>query len=1028
MAVSSNLYELPELQEINRLPAHGAEIPFADMIQAFERKYEKSDFFRSLNGKWRFSLYRKVEDVPADFLDPDFKDETTIRVPSHWDNDSCAPPVYTNVRMPAHFPDPPCVPKDNPTGIYRREFTLPSSWKKRRVVLHVGGAESYLEVYLNGSFIGMGKDTRLASEFDLTPFVKAGKNQLVCKVIRWSDSSFIEDQDQWWLSGIYRSVYLYSTSQAYIEDLFVNGDWDVENKSGKLFCRLHAGFDLPSYLPEGPRQDFSVEMALFDRSQKLLWQDKSSLSCFFRETGYTVEKTAVLPDVQPWSAEEPVLYTLIVKFLDSEGKVLDIRSKRTGFRNIRIDGCNLLFNGKRVLIRGVNRHEHNMKTGKVLTVENMLDDIKLMKQFNFNAVRTCHYPDDPVWYDLCDEYGIYVLDEANIECHAYYARLCREPRWKNAFVTRGVRMVLRDRSHACIFGWSTCNESGNGENHEAQIAAMRALDGSRIIHHEGEGKNPWAQVVSSLHGGRLDQNELWNPMYPHPDVLKEYSACGPERPAILSEYAHAMGNSSGSLCDYWDLFYSLPGLQGGFIWDWIDQGLLGKKNGRNVLCYGGDFGEELHDFDFCCNGMLAADGRPHPGMYEFRHLVQPVKISLADGSSLKFRLKNDRNFTFLSDLSGTWTWEVDGVTVEKGVVPDFSKVAPQESVTFALALEKGIAGKKAFVNFSFVLKEDKAWGRKGTLLAHDQIDVTEFLQLKTPGNEEISTSPELEKCSGKIWLKNGLASVVIDARNGSMLLENDGVRLSGQLFDINLFRAGTDNDGIRGVVQARKPLYQWLEAGLDDLTTVKLKISCGGKEEPFAVITRTLIGKDPKALIRFVQKITACRNGTFVFEQDYFLPEKFPTMPRIGVSAKFLPGFEQVTYFGRGPWENYSDRNRSAQIGLYRTTVTNMYEDTYIVPQENGNRSCVEKLTLSNGKNWVCISSEKAFEFSASHYSTADLFAARHQWELKKRKETFLYLDLAQRGIGTGSCGPQTLPQYALDEKEYHFTFELKVK
>ncbi len=1027
MTVSSKLYELPELQEINRLPMHGAEIPFADMEQALERKYENSDFFRSLNGKWRFSLYRKPEDVPADFLDPDFKDETTIKVPSHWDKDSCAPPVYTNSRMPAHFPAPPCVLEDNPTGIYRKEFTLPSAWKNRRVILHVGGAESYLEVYLNGCFAGMGKDTRLASEFDLTPFLKPGKNQLVCKVIRWSDSSFIEDQDQWWLSGIYRSVYLYSTAKAYIEDLFVNGDWDTENKSGKLYCRLHAGFDLPSYLPQGPEQNFGVEMTLFDRDKKCLHQDKMSLSCFFRETGYVAEKTAVLPDIQPWSAEDPVLYTLVVKFLDSEGNVLDIRSKRIGFRNIRIDGCNLLFNGKRVLIRGVNRHEHNMKNGKVLTVENMLDDIKLMKQFNFNAVRTCHYPDDPVWYDLCDEYGIYVLDETNVECHAYYPRLCREPRWKNAFVTRGERMVLRDRSHACIFGWSTGNESGNGENHEAQIAAMRALDDTRIIHHEGEGKSTWNQVASSLHGGRLDQNELWDPMYTHPDILKEYSADNPERPAILCEYAHAMGNSSGSLCDYWDLFHTRPGLQGGFIWDWIDQGLLVKKNGKNMLCYGGDFGEELHDYNFCCNGMVAADGRVHPGMYEFRHLVQPVKVSLTDGKNLVFCLKNDRNFTFLSDLCGSWTLEIDGVPVDNGSVQEFSNVAPQESMTFTLALKKGFTGKKAFINFSFVLKENTPWGNKGTLLAHDQIDVTRLLELRAPDCEEKTTAPALEKRRNKVVLKNGSSAVVIDTQSGSAALEKDGKKLADQLFEINLFRAGTDNDGIRGVAQSWKPLYQWLEAGLDDLKTIKLKVSCGGKGEPNVVITRTLVGKNPKMPVRFVQKITAKRSGSFVFEQDYFLPEKFPTMPRIGVSAELQPGFEQIEYFGRGPWENYSDRNRSAQISLYQTTVTNMYEDTYIVPQENGNRSCVEELTLSNGTSSVYISSKRAFEFSASHYSTDDLFAARHQCELKKHKETFLYLDLAQRGLGTGSCGPQTLPQYALDEKEYHFTFELKI-
>ena len=1028
MIVSSKLYEMPELQEINRLPMHGAEIPFANEEQAFERKYEKSPYYRSLNGKWEFSLYRKPEDVPSEILSPAFRFENRISVPGHWPSDSVAPPIYTNVQMPAHFPEPPCVPEDNPTGVYRKIFSLPAAWKNRRVILHVGGAESYLEVYLNGSFVGMGKDTRLESEFDLTPFLCAGKNQLVCKVIRWSDSSFIEDQDQWWLSGIYRNVYLYSVNYAFIEDLFVNGDWDHRNGRGEIFCRLHGGFDVPHYLPRGPETDFDVEYMLLDKEQKCVWQDKAVLSHLFRDNGYVVEKKAVLPGISPWSAEDPVLYTLLVKLVDSNGKTVDIRSKRVGFRNIKVEGCDLLFNGKRVFIRGVNRHEHSMTGGKVLSREEMLTDIRLMKQFNFNAVRTCHYPDTPEWYDLCDEYGIYVLDEADVECHAYYPRLCREMRWQNAFVTRGVRMVLRDRSHACIFGWSSGNESGNGENHEAQIDAMRKLDDTRIIHHEGECKTLWYQGDNQLTGGRKERNAFWDAMYAHFDVLKAYSATGPERPAILCEYAHAMGNSSGSLGDYWDLFYTLPGLQGGFIWDWIDQGLLEKRNGKEMLCYGGDFGEERHDFDFCCNGMIAADRRIHPGMYEFRHVVQPVKVTALDDKSSVFVIRNMRNFTTLSDLAGVWQLQIDGKIIKSGNITGLDELLPEETLTVALELPRNLPGKRAFVNFAFTSKQANAWSEAGTLFAHDQIEVTERLALSLPEHIVEHTVPVLEKTRNTFVLTNSSCRLAVDCKSGTGSLEVNGKKVVKKLFSENLFRAGIDNDGIRGRVQSFKPLYQWLEAGLDDLHTASVRVSSGGKSDPFIKIVRKLYGKDPRKLITFTQKITALKDGSFGFEQNVDLPRVFPTMPRIGVVAVLAPGFEQLSYFGRGPWENYSDRNRSAQFGLYQTAVSDMYEDTYILPQENGNRSDVSQLKLVSDDCEIEVSSDTAFEFGASHFTVSDLWKARHQCELKARKETYLFIDHAQRGLGTGSCGPQTLPQYCLDEKEYSFSFKLNVK
>ena len=660
-------------------------------------------------------------------------------------------------------------------------------------------------------------------------------------------------------------------------------------------------------------------------------------------------------------------------------------------------------------------------------VQDMLEDIRLLKKFNFNAVRTCHYPDSHIWYDLCDEYGIWVLDETDVECHACYPLLCRDPRWKNLFVTRGERMVLRDRSHACIFGWSVGNESGNGENHEAQIRAMRALDGSRIIHHEGEIKPGWRQGGMVFGEGRKEFNELFDPMYIAPDLLKQYGENAPERPAILCEYAHAMGNSSGSLCDYWKLFYSLPGLQGGFIWDWIDQGLLERRDGKDMLCYGGDFGEEVHDFDFCCNGMIAADRRLHPAMYEFRHLVQPVKVTLTDGGKMTFILKSMRDFVSLADLRGVWSFEIDGAETQRGELPDLSGVGPQDTLKFALPLEKKGTGRRGFVNFRFTLKADAPWAEKGTLLAHDQIEVTAFLDLAPKAVPVVGTSPVLAEKAGTFSLRSGDTRIVVDP-SGRGVLKRRGRTLLDTLFEANLFRAGTDNDGIRNqLTRMDKPLGQWLAAGLDALETVSVRVTARGGGEPSVFICRTLRGTDPRALCVFRQRITALRDGSFVFAQSFRLPAKFPSMPRIGVIASAAPGFERVRYFGRGPWENYSDRCASAQYGLYETTVKGMYEDSYILPQENGCRTGVTLLELSSHDQCLRLFADTPFSFGVSHFTAQDLMAARHQCELVPRRETFLAVDLARRGLGTGSCGPQTLPQYRLDEKRYAFTFRLQV-
>ena len=1047
--IRHNLHETPEIVEINRLPMHGAEVPFANAASADFCNYSASDRYLSLDGDWKFQLYHTPEEVPEKVFNPKFKDAKwgTIPVPSNWTlQNQFDLPVYTNVKMP-FVNNPPVVPAENPTGIYRTVFTLPESWNDKRIVIHIGGAESYLEVYCNGKFIGMGKDCRLPSEFDLTPAIRFGEeNTLVCKVIRWSDSSYIEDQDQWWMAGIYRSVYLYCTEPVFVEDMAVGSDFDLSNGNGLLTVKTHLGFQLSKFLPvgtpcakhvngAGPEADFFIRACLKDADGKVLWENTDKIDCRFTVSYYKLEQKAVIAGVSPWSAETPVLYYLTVELTDAEGRVQECRVKRVGFRNICIKGCDLLINGKRVLIRGVNRHEHDCRTGKTLSLESMLEDIRLLKQFNFNAVRTCHYPDDHRWYDLCDEYGIYILDEANIETHANYSSICRDSRWKNSFVSRVERMVLRDRSHACIFGWSMGNESGHGENHLAAIAVARDLDNSRIIHHEGEIHAFWRQTASDIyHSPHPEDNAFYDQMYPHIDVLKAYTGDAERnRPLILCEYAHAMGNSSGGLCDYWDLFWNKPGLQGGFIWDWIDQGLVKTdKDGKEFFAFGGDFGEPDHDFDFCCNGMLAADRKPHPGMYEFRHLVQPVKVTEVDKKAFRFKLCNRREFTCLNDLAGMWELQAGGETIASGKLGGFENVAPGASMEFELPELKKITqvNGELFLNFRFVLKQEEKWAPAGTLLAHDQIGLDGVAEILNPARNTPVLSPVRMTDSGKNLLFYAAdLTLSLDRKTGLGTLCKGKEVVLRKLFECNLFRAPTDNDGIRGWLgQETKPMGRWLAAGLNKLRLTGLDIDVAHKDESYVVkMEKSYVGKDPAAVLKFIQTVTINADGRFDFAQEYFLPESFPSMARIGVTAISGEGFEKVKYYGRGPWENYTDRCRSAEVGLYENTVRGMFEWGYALPQENGNRTGVRYMELSSGETALRIGSRTPFEFGASHYTAADLFKVIHTNELTERTGTVLTLDLAQRGLGTGSCGPQTFAHYELNEKHYMFNFTLEV-
>ncbi|MBW2316848.1 MAG: beta-galactosidase, partial [Deltaproteobacteria bacterium] len=645
---------------MNRWPGRSGLTPFPDAKAARAGDATASPWRISLDGAWKFQLVARPEDVPGEFADPGFDDGAwgEIQVPGHWTTQGYDRPHYTNVQMP--FPEqPPRVPDANPTGLYRLRFDVPASWAGRRTVLHFGGAESVLYVWVNGVAVGLSKGSRLPAEFDLSEHVSAGENTLAVAVVRWSDATFIEDQDHWFMAGLHRGVCLLSHGRTFLRDVAADASLDDAYENGVLGVRVEVGCD--GRMPPG----WKARIQLLDPRGKAVWKraverDVAVPGNPYLHRGTWAEFIEPVARPKKWTAETPHLYRLVVELLDAEGKVAEAVSQRVGFRRVEVRDRALRVNGVPILIRGVNRHEHDDVRGKAVTRESMLADIRLMKQFNFNAVRTAHYPNDPEWYALCDEHGLYVVDEADIESHGFLASLCHDPRYTQAFLDRGMRMVMRDKNHPSIVLWSLGNESGHGANHGAMAGWIRQYDPSRPLHYEGAlqwnlyGTPPTTDVVC--------------PMYPPIDEIVAFAKSDKsDRPLIMCEYSHAMGNSNGSLSDYWDAIEAHDALQGGFIWDWVDQGLAAvDESGREYWAYGGDFGDVPNDVNFCINGMIWPDRTPHPAMWEAKVLQQPVGVALRSAKAGRVRITNKRGFTDLSGLRGAWAMSVDGRVVKKG--------------------------------------------------------------------------------------------------------------------------------------------------------------------------------------------------------------------------------------------------------------------------------------------------------------------------------------------------------------------------
>jgi len=1024
----------PAWQDETQLHA-GTEAPAAtltryattEQARTFDRA--ASPFVRSLNGDWKFAWVARPADRIAEFWKPGFDDFAwkTIPVPSNVEIQGYGIPIYTNITYPWKNAQPPLPPTDyNPVSAYRTHFTVPADWQGREVYVTFDGVNSYFELWLNGQKLGFSKDSRTPATFRLTPYLKVGDNLLAAEVIRWCDGSYLEDQDFWRLSGIFRDVTLWSAPAAHLRDFAVETSLPRENGMASLIIRAEV---------EGPNPG-SVTATLLDSSGRvILPQTPLTEGDIVATGGFNVggpgqdlvfsryEITAPISAPQLWSAETPNLYTLLLTTKDASGKVLEVIPWKVGFRSVEIRDGHLLVNGQPVLLRGVNRHEWDPDLGQVVTRERMLEDIRLMKRNNINAVRTCHYPNAPAWYALCDEYGLYVVDEANIESHGIgYAEdktLSNKPSWGPAHLDRTVRMFERDKNHPCIIAWSLGNEAGFGDNFRATYAWLKAHDSSRPVQYEGA-KN-------------FETSDIVCPMYPNPESVRNYAALPRTKPFIMCEYAHAMGNSSGDFWAYWRPIYDgAKHLQGGFIWDWVDQGLrtpvpASKKieqleNARALpldpklgtfFAYGGTFGPAgtATDGNFCANGLVSADRTPHPGLAEVKKVYQPIQMRAVELAAGRVELANWGEFRAAQDwLAADWRIVADGKVLQSGQLADLA-LAPRENKTVAIPFAPitPAPATEYFLELSFKLKADTPWAPAGHEVAWEQFK----LPLAAPA-AVAATSPlpalQLDQQPGSIVVRGPGFAAAVDAKTGLLvsLKSGDTELLAGPLGP-DFWRAPVDNDRGNKMVDTSPAKNTWTPGGPgiwrkahETFAPTKVEVS---QPEPGRIVVSAA---GPLAAPRSEYRVvwTFLGSGDVLVESSW-TPEPYLAVaepPRFGMQTTLRAGFDRLTWFGKGPQETYWDR-QDARVGLYSGRVRDQYFD-YIKPQETGNKESVRWLALTDERGVGLLAvGQPLLSANALHHTADDLFCATQQenfypYQLPERDTVTLNLDLHQRGLG----------------------------
>lgn len=1002
----------------------------------------RSPFAVLLNGIWRFHWAPNPASAPRDFYAASFDDASwdQITVPGNWQlqgkggDADYGSPIYTNVRYPfpidprleaayaqmmedsegksllaremppEAFDIPLAVPrKENPTGCYRTRFAVSEGWAGRQIFLRFEGVDSAFHLWVNGKAVGYSQDSRLPAEFDVTGHLRPAENTLAVRVYCWSDGSYLEDQDFWRLSGIYRDVVLWSVPSIHLRDFSVQTDLDAEYHDATL--RVCAAVRNQG---ETDAVNYTVVAKLFANTtegQSPISESSRSLAVS-AGTEISVEMEQKVANPYKWSDEHPNRYTLLLTLKDPEGQPLHVERSLIGFRKVETRDGQLCVNGRAIRIRGVNRHEHDPETGHTVSRASMLEDILLMKRFNINAVRTSHYPDHPAWYDLCDEYGIYVVDEANIESHGVWDRIARDPSWREAMLERVTRMVERDKNHPCVIAWSLGNESGHGPNLKACADWIHAREPSRPVQYHPAENLPWVDILS--------------PMYPPVDQIVTMAQDPDEQRAIvMCEYAHAMGNSPGGLKEYWEAIERYPRLQGGFVWDWVDQGLRQvTEQGKEWFAYGGDFGDEPNDGNFCINGLVGPDRTPHPGLWELKKMHEPVLVEPIDLAAGQFRISNRYAFSNLSELDGTWTLEADGKVLQSGALPR-PDTPPGASSLVTVPFERPdpVPGTELWLGLRFALCKDTHWALQGHEVAWAQFPLP--FSMPTPAVQPQAMPPlTFEETRAEIVVRGQAFTLTFDRKSGIIAnWDHTGHTVVWSGPRLNLWRAPTDND-------ARNLAALWQKAGLDQLCEEVQGLSAEQVTPQVVQVVVETTERQVGAASRYGYTIYG--SGDVVLELTLELEDGLPPLPRVGVTLFVPDGYEELTWFGLGPHETYPDRKLGARIGVYHSTVRDQYVD-YVMPQEHGNKTDVRwaALTDAHGTGLLVVGMPH-LQVSAHHYTAQDLAQARHPHELFWREDITLNLDLAQSGLGSESCGPGVLPQYRLEEQLYHYRLRLR--
>lgn len=991
----------PQKNEINRLPMRSSFFAYKSTDEADKGEKEKSSNFLSLNGLWKFKWVENEQDRPKDFYRLGYtdKDWDNFSVPGIWEVKGYGTPIYVNQRYEWDYlikPEPGVLPDTlNHVGLYRREVDIPQDWNNKQVFIHFGAVASNLYLWVNGKFVGYSEDSKLDSQFDISPYLKKGKNLIAFQVYRWSDGKYVESQDFWRLSGVSRDVYLFARNQEHIDDIYVQAGLNNNYTDGVLTLQTKV---------KQPKGVSLVEFELTDNATgKTVWTQSEKAK-------NKLELNTVIPNVKRWSAEVPNLYTLQVKLTNKSGQVNEVLKQQVGFRTVEIKEGVMYINGKHVLIKGINRHELDPDGGYHVPHWRMEQDVKVLKENNFNAVRTAHYPDDSYWYELCDKYGLYVIDEANIEAHGY-EKIADMKDWMTTHIQRTTRMVERDKNHPSIIAWSMGNESGDGINFRESYKKIKEIDSTRPVQYQRAGKQ--------------DHTDIYVPFYVGYGDLVNHGTGKESKPLIQCEYAHAMGNSMGGFKEYWDIYRKYDNVQGGFIWDFADQGLRDYRNGKMIYAYGGDYGYNMpSDNNFCNNGVFSPDRIGNPHLDEVKYIMQSIWTELTDVQVGKVNVYNEYSFSSLENFYLVWEVLKDGKAIQSGEVFNLN-IAPGATQALNLGYNLPNDDGEYLLNVYYNTKKADGVVPANYTLAKQQIEIKsyDFAQNKLV---DVKGNVELVKDRYTTHVKGDNFEFRFNNRNGYLaewLVDGENRMMPNTYLKPNFWRAVTDNDMGAGL---QRNLRKWRNP-------VEKLVSFNSKKTDNVVELVTEI-ELTELDARLTLTYTINSKGEMQVSQAMKVSGKDqPMLLRFGMQMQLFDKFKEVAYYGRGPIENYADRKFSTHLGIYNQTITEQYY-AYTRPQETGSKSDIRwyNIAYQGGSLGVQILAQSPLQISALHHTIDQLDEGlskkqRHGHEMEELELTEVLIDHLQMGLGcVDTWGSIPMEEYRLPYGNYDFSFILK--